>query len=225
MSFTVPAGLTVALVGHSGAGKSSCAALLLRLWDPTRGRVEIGGVDLRDLPQTELRTLVGAVPQDVHLFRQPLRDNLVLGRPDATDAEVRAAVETAQVEEFADALPEGLATLVGERGATLSGGQRQRVAIARALLHGAPVLVLDEAVSNLDTESELLVQDALAAAAAGRTTLVIAHRLSTIRRADRIVVLAAGRVVQTGSYDELVAADGPFTRLVAAGLSDGAATS
>lgn len=221
VSFAIDPGETVALVGHSGAGKSTCAALLLRMWDVTAGKIEIDGVDIRDLPQATLREFVTAVPQDVYLFNQSVRDNLRLGRPDATDPEIERAAAVALVTEFVGTLPDRFDTILGERGARLSGGQRQRLAIGRALLRDAPVLVLDEAVSNLDVESERQLQMAMAEATAGRTTLVIAHRLSTIRRADRVVVLDGGRVVEEGRYDELVARDGPFARLVHAGLDVG----
>ncbi|SCL71237.1 thiol reductant ABC exporter, CydC subunit [Micromonospora citrea] len=203
VSLTVRPGETVALVGASGVGKSTCAHLLLRFADPTAGRITVGGVDLRDLADAELRRTVTVVPQDVHLFPGSIADNIRLGRPDATDADVRLAADAAQVSAFASGLPDGLDTPVGERGATLSGGQRARVAVARALLTGAPVLVLDEAVANLDARTERDLSRALAATGSGRATLVIAHRLSTIVRADRVVVLDSGRVVADGSFDSL----------------------
>jgi len=218
VTFQVAAGETVALVGASGAGKSTCAALLLRMHDVTAGRVLIGGVDVRDLPQRVLRENVGLVPQDVYLFSSTLHHNLLLGRPEANEAALQAAVSTARVSEFAERLPEQYATRLGERGVLLSGGQRQRVAVARALLRDTPVLVLDEATSSLDTEHETAVQAALAAATRGRTTLVIAHRLSTIRAADRLIVLAQGRVVETGTFTDLLAQDSHFAALIRAGL-------
>ncbi len=215
VSFTVRPGQTVALVGRSGAGKSTCANLLLRFWDPTGGRVSLGGVDLRELTQAALRDRVALVPQDVYLFNTSIAENIRLGRPDATEAEIAEVAQRALVSEFADRLPEGLSTTVGERGAALSGGQRQRIALARALLRDAAVLVLDEAVSNVDAEGETHLRHALEAARTGRTTLVIAHRLSTIQRADRVVVLDDGRVVQQGTHATLAAVDGPYRRLLA----------
>ena len=213
-SFAIEPGQTVALVGHSGAGKSTAAHLLQRLWDPQSGTISIGGHDVRRYPEHQLRSLVATVPQDVYLFNTTVIDNLRIGRPDASLDEVRAAAEQARALEFIDALPDGFDTVLGERGATLSGGQRQRLAIARALLHDAPVLVFDEAVSNLDTESEAEIRHAMSAAAKGRTTFVIAHRSSTIRAADHVVVLERGRVVEQGAYEPLVASGGALTRLL-----------
>jgi len=218
VSFEMYAGETLALAGASGAGKSTCAALLLRLYDVTGGRITIDGIDVRDLPDKVLRTLVAVVPQDVYLFSEPLDDNLRIARPDADEAALIEAAERSLVAEFIPSLPEGYRTPVGERGLRLSGGQRQRVAIARALLRDTPVLVLDEAVSSLDTESEELLQAGIDEVTRDRTTLVIAHRLSTLRAADRIVVLEHGAVVETGPYDDLVAAGGHFARLVGSGL-------
>ncbi|MDQ2789760.1 MAG: ABC transporter ATP-binding protein/permease [Actinomycetota bacterium] len=216
VSFTIPAGATVALVGQSGSGKSTCANLLMRFWDPDHGAVLVGGIDSRTLPVDRLRDLVALVPQDVYLFNDSVRANIRLGRTEASDAEVDAAVARALVAEFVPELPDGLDTVIGERGATLSGGQRQRIAIARALLKNAPILVMDEAVSNLDTENEQALNTAMAEARRGRTTLLIAHRLSTIRSADLIVTLSDGQIAETGSYQQLLAADGAFARLVAA---------
>ncbi|HWL43664.1 MAG TPA: ABC transporter ATP-binding protein [Ilumatobacter sp.] len=213
-SFEIPAEQTVALVGASGAGKSTCVNLLLRFWDPDTGTVRVGGHDARDLSQRDLRELVSLVPQDVYLFNTTIADNIGLGSPHATPDAVRHAAEQALVTEFTDDLPDGLDTTVGERGARLSGGQRQRIAIARALLRRSPILVLDEAVSSLDAAGETLVHAALEQARQGRTTLVIAHRLSTIRNADRIVVLDAGRVAETGTHDELLARRGACWRLL-----------
>jgi len=217
MTFEIRPGETVALVGHSGAGKSTCAHLLLRFWDVTGGAITIGGHDLRDLPQHALRELLSLVPQDVYLFNQSIADNIRLARPDAGDAEVERAARAALAHEFVTGeLPDGYQTLVGERGARLSGGQRQRIAIARALLKDAPVLVMDEAVSNLDAESERALEVAMARARSGRTTLVIAHRLSTILAADRIVVLNHGQVAETGAHPELLARNDTYARLIGA---------
>jgi ABC-type multidrug transport system fused ATPase/permease subunit len=215
VDFTVEPGETVALVGRSGAGKSTCANLLLRFWDPTAGVVELGGHDLRSLPTETLRSLVTLVPQDVYLFNATVADNIRLGRPDASDAEVLDAARAAYAHEFIEALPDGYRTTCGERGAHLSGGQRQRIAIARALLGNAPVVIMDEAVSNLDTESERAVQEAAASVRQGRTTLLIAHRLSTIRSADRVILLGDGVVVDTGPHDELLGRCAAYRELLA----------
>jgi len=214
VSFTAAPGETVALVGRSGAGKSTCAHLLQRFWDPTAGTISIGGSALHEFPEEQLRKLVCSVPQDVYMFNATIADNIAIGNPDATREEIRAAASLAAAEEFIDALPDGFDTVVGERASTLSGGQRQRLAIARALLRDTPIVIFDEAVSNLDTESEAAIRRGLAAVAVGRTTIVIAHRLSTIRRADRIVMLDGGRVVDTGTYDQLLQGNGPFAHLV-----------
>ena len=204
VSFEVPAGHTVALIGHSGAGKSTCASLLLRFADVDAGTITIGGVDIRRLPQDGLREMVAFVSQDVYLFNASIRDNLRIGRPDATDTEIEAAATAALADEFIAALPDGYESFLGERGAQLSGGQRQRIAIARALVQNPPILVMDEPVSNLDSQSELALRAAMSRLRSGRTTLVIAHRVSTIRAADTLVVLDHGHVARVGSYPDLV---------------------
>jgi ATP-binding cassette subfamily C protein CydCD len=225
VSFEVPAGKTVAVVGRSGAGKTTAAHLLLRFWDPQAGQIQVQSEDVRQLKLDDLRGLIALVAQDTYLFNTTLRDNIRLGRPEATDDEVQEAARAANVDEFAHALPEGYDTPVGERGLQLSGGQRQRVSIARALLKNAPILVLDEATSHLDAVSEAEVRQALDRLSRGRTTLVIAHRLSTIREADTIIVLDEGRVVERGTHAELVALDGLYSHLIASQLGAGAGLS
>ena len=214
LSFTVPAGATVALVGPSGAGKTTVANLLLRFWDPTSGSIRLGGTDLRDLALDGLRGRIALVAQDTYLFNDTLGANVRLARPDASAEQVALALSRAALAGFVAALPDGLETRVGERGVQLSGGQRQRIAIARAFLKDAPLLVLDEATSHLDTISEQAVRGALDSLMTNRTTIVIAHRLSTIRAADLILVLRDGRVAEAGSHDALIAAGGFYARLV-----------
>lgn len=215
VSFDINPGETVALVGHSGAGKTTCASLLMRFWDVDAGVVTIGGHDIRTLRQKTLRELISWVPQDIFLFNTSLRDNIRIARPDATDREVEEAARMALAHEFIQDMPRGYETVAGERGVQMSGGQRQRIAIARALLRNAPVLVLDEAVSSLDTQNEHELNQALRTVREGRATLVIAHRLSTIRSADRIVVLQDGVVAEQGTHAELLSNGQVYPSLVA----------
>jgi ATP-binding cassette subfamily C protein CydCD len=212
--FNVPAGATVALVGPSGAGKTTIANLLLRFWDPTQGAIRLDGVELPQLTLDGLRGRIALVAQDTYLFNDTLEANVRLARPDASREAVQQALQRAALEEFVAGLPEGLRTRVGERGVQLSGGQRQRVAIARAFLKDAPILVLDEATSHLDTISEQLVRAALDALMVERTTIVVAHRLSTIRHADLILVMEGGRVIEAGTHAALLAERGVYARLV-----------
>ena len=213
ISLEIRAGEVMALVGPSGAGKSTLANLVPRFYDVTSGAVRVDGVDVRDLTLETLRAQIGVVSQETFLFSGTVADNIRYGRRGATEAQVREAARNAMAEEFILALPKGFDTEVGERGTRLSGGQRQRIAIARALLKDAPILILDEATSHLDTESEMLVQRALANLIQNRTVIVIAHRLSTIRRADQIVVLDAGRVTEVGTHEDLVNGGGIYQRL------------
>jgi subfamily B ATP-binding cassette protein MsbA len=213
VDLVVPRGSVTALVGPSGAGKTTLANLLPRFMDTTGGRIAIDGTDVRDVTLASLRGSMALVTQEVVLFDDTVRRNVAYGLEDVPEARIRAALAAANAEEFVDALPKGLDTRVGEAGGRLSGGQRQRLAIARALLKDPPILILDEATSALDTESERAVQDALERLMAGRTTLVIAHRLSTVRRADQIAVLDRGRLVERGRHAELLELGGIYRRL------------
>ncbi|MBV8792746.1 MAG: ATP-binding cassette domain-containing protein, partial [Pseudolabrys sp.] len=213
VSFHVAPGEKVAIVGPSGAGKSTVFHLTLRFYDPAAGRVTLDGVNIADADPKELRERIALVPQDVAILAASVRDNIRFGRPDATDAEIEKAAELAYADEFIARLPQGLDTLVGERGVTLSGGQRQRIAVARAILRNAPLLLLDEATSALDAESETLVKHALERLMRSRTTIVIAHRLATVLSCDRIIVLDHGRIVEQGTHASLSTAGGLYARL------------
>ena len=221
VSLSVPAGATVALVGPSGAGKTTIGHLLARFYDPTSGAVRIAGQDLRGVTQQSVHDVVGSVPQDAHLFHDTVAGNLRYGQPDATDEQILEALRAARILDVVESLPDGLDTVVGDRGYRLSGGERQRLAIARLLLKAPPVVVLDEATAHLDSESEAAVQAALDAALVGRTSIVIAHRLSTVRDADLIVVLEAGRVVAQGTHEELLAEGGLYAELYRRQFSEG----
>ena len=214
-STSVNSGETVAIVGPSGAGKSTVFQLLLRFYDPSSGRIELDGVRTADLSLEDLRQRIGIVPQDAVIFSTSALENIRYGKPGASDEETQAAAKAAFADEFISALPEGYNTFLGERGVRLSGGQRQRIAIARAMLKNAPLLLLDEATSALDAESERMVQAALESAMQGRTTLVIAHRLATVQKADRILVLENGMLVEQGTHAELVKRGGVYARLAA----------
>jgi ATP-binding cassette subfamily B protein len=213
LSVSIPPGQRVGLVGLSGSGKSTFVNLLLRLYDPQRGAIRIDGHELRGLLQDSLHRQVGLIPQDPTLFHRSLRENIRYGRPDATDAEVEEAARRAYADEFIRETSGGYDAQVGERGVKLSGGQRQRIAIARVILKDAPVLILDEATSSLDSITESKIQDALETVMAGKTVIVIAHRLSTIVHLDRILVFSSGAIVEDGSHVELIARDGAYREL------------
>jgi ATP-binding cassette subfamily B protein len=213
LELTVGSGEKIGLVGRSGGGKTTLTRLLLRMTDIEGGRILVGGQDISRMRQADLRGLLSYVPQDPAMFHRTLRENIAFARPEASEAEIRRAAEAAHVTEFADGLPDGFDTMVGERGVKLSGGQRQRVALARAILRDAPILLLDEATSALDSESEVLVQEALWRLMEGRTALVVAHRLSTVAGMDRLVVLDRGRILEQGSHQELLAAEGAYAKL------------
>ena len=223
VSLIVRPGETVAFVGPSGAGKTTIIQMILRFYDPDQGRITLDGVALGDLRRDDFRASVALVPQDPVIFATSARDNIRFGRPDASDAEVEAAASAAAAHEFIMALPDGYDSYVGERGVMLSGGQKQRIAIARAILRDAPVLLLDEATSALDAQSERAVQRAVDELSAGRTTLIVAHHLATVKKADRIVVLDQGRIVATGTHDQLVGEDGLYARLARLQFTDGLA--
>ncbi|MCG7504367.1 ABC transporter transmembrane domain-containing protein [Mesorhizobium retamae] len=222
LSFSVKPGETIAIVGPSGAGKSTVFSLILRFYDPETGQVKLDGIDITEADPLALRRRIAIVPQDVTIFAASARDNIAFGRPGASNAEIEAAARAALAEEFILKLQNGYDTPVGERGVTLSGGQRQRVAIARAILRDAPILLLDEATSALDAESETLVQEALEHLMRGRTTLVIAHRLATVLKADRILVMDGGRIVEEGTHKSLVAKGGLYAKLAKLQFETGA---
>jgi ATP-binding cassette subfamily B protein len=213
VSFRVAPGERVAIVGPSGAGKSTVLNLLLRFYDPTSGAVTVDGIDVKSLALDDLRRSIALVPQDIAVFADTVADNIRYGTPGASQAEVEQAAKAANADEFIRALPQGYETQLGERGVTLSGGQRQRIAIARAILKNAPILLLDEATSALDAEGELAVQRALDRMMAGRTTIVVAHRLATVQKADRILVLDKGRIVESGTHRDLANSSGLYARL------------
>ena len=216
VSFTADKGKMIAIVGGSGAGKTTCTNLLCRMWDVNEGAILIGEKDIRDMKLSALRKLITVVPQDVYLFNVSMKDNIKLGNPDATDDEVKNAAKMAMVDGFIESLPDGYDTIAGERGLQMSGGQRQRIAIARALLKDSPILVMDEAVSNLDTKTDRMIQQTIKNIAKDKTVIMVAHRLSTILEADELVVLKDGCVVQRGHHNELIAKEGYYKELMSA---------
>jgi ATP-binding cassette subfamily B protein len=224
VSFRIEPGHLVALVGHSGAGKSTIAGLVSRLYDATGGSVRVGGVDVRRVTLRSLQDAIGVVSQDAHLFHDTIRANLVYARPEATEEELWTALEGARIASLVRTLPDGLDTVVGDRGYRMSGGEKQRLAIARVLLKGPGIVILDEATAHLDSESEVAVQHALDTALSGRTSLVIAHRLSTIRSADQILVVDGGRITETGTHDELLALGGRYADLYRTQFADSGRT-
>jgi ATP-binding cassette subfamily B protein len=220
IDLVVPAGTRTAIVGETGAGKTTLGYLVARLYEPQEGHVTIDGVDIRDVTLTSLAQTVGVVSQETYLFHASVRENLRFARPDATDDEIEAAARIAQIDGLIESLPDGYDTVVGERGYRFSGGEKQRMAIARTILRNPPVLVLDEATSSLDTQTEAAVQAALERLSEGRTTITIAHRLSTVRDADQIVVLDHGRIVERGSHEELLERGGFYAALVARDVTE-----
>lgn len=216
VSFSIPSGTTAAIVGMTGAGKTTLTHLLMRFWDPENGIVRLDGHDIRDLRLSDLRKTISIVTQDIFLFNTSIRENIRVGKASATDQEVEAAARFARIHDFISGLPEGYETIVGERGIRLSGGERQRVAIARAILKNAPVLIMDEATSNLDTGTELMIRDTIRELMKGRTVFMIAHRLSTVVHTDKILVLNQGEIIEQGTHQELMALNGMYASLIAA---------
>jgi ATP-binding cassette subfamily B protein len=220
VNLAVPAGTRTAIVGETGAGKTTLGYLVARLYEPREGRVKIDGIDVRDASLASLAATVGVVSQETYLFHASVRENLRFARPSATDAEIEEAARTARIHDLIASLPQGYDTIVGERGYRFSGGEKQRMAIARTILRNPPVLVLDEATSSLDTQTEAAVQAELERLAAGRTTITIAHRLSTVRDADQIVVLNHGQIVERGTHEDLLALGGLYAALVARDVTE-----